>query len=133
MEAKKHYWLTPPDYYNNLDKEFNFDFDPCPFPRPDGFDGLEISWGKSNYVNPPFTGGVTKWVNKAIQEYKKGNKSVLILPLYQVRAIARACEFGVDIRFAGSPEWLAMEDHSKIPFKPRDRQPCLLLIFNGQK
>lgn len=52
----KHYWLMPPDLFRPLQKEFNFDFDPCPFPRPEGFDGLEVNWGKSNWVNPPFTG-----------------------------------------------------------------------------
>lgn len=50
----KHYWLTPPDLYARLDAEFHFDFDPCPFPRPDGFDGLTCEWGRSNYVNIPF-------------------------------------------------------------------------------
>jgi len=52
----KHYWLMPPDKLEPLQKEFNFDFDPCPFPRPEGFDGLEVDWRKSNWVNPPFTG-----------------------------------------------------------------------------
>ena len=46
---KKHYWLTPPELYETLDKEFNFDFDPCPFPLPDGFDGLTCDWKNSNY------------------------------------------------------------------------------------
>jgi hypothetical protein len=50
----KHYWLTPPDLYARLDTEFKFDFDPCPFPLPAGFDGLTCEWGCSNYVNPPF-------------------------------------------------------------------------------
>lgn len=50
----KHYWLTPPDLYRRLDAEFHFDFDPCPFPLPAGFDGLTCEWGASNYVNPPF-------------------------------------------------------------------------------
>lgn len=50
----KHYWLTPPDLYARLDAEFHFDFDPCPYPRPPGFDGLTCEWGKSNYVNIPF-------------------------------------------------------------------------------
>jgi hypothetical protein len=50
----KHYWLTPPDVYAALDAEFNFDFDPCPYPLPEGFDGLTCEWGQSNYVNPPF-------------------------------------------------------------------------------
>jgi len=50
----KHYWLTPPNVYDPLQSEFNFDFDPCPYPKPDNFDGLTCEWGKSNYVNPPF-------------------------------------------------------------------------------
>ena len=36
----KHYWLTPPDVYGPLNVEFNFTFDPCPYPLPEGFDGL---------------------------------------------------------------------------------------------
>ena len=24
-------WATPRDFYEELNKEFNFDFDPCPF------------------------------------------------------------------------------------------------------
>src|SRR5438128_2722430 len=63
----KHYWLTPPDLMAALDGEFAFDFDPCPFPRPEEFDGLEVEWGQSNYVNPPFK-GPTAWVRKAIAE-----------------------------------------------------------------
>lgn len=24
-------WATPKDFYESLDREFHFDFDPCPF------------------------------------------------------------------------------------------------------
>jgi hypothetical protein len=59
-EDGKHYWLTPPDMYAALDAEFHFDFDPCPYPLSEGFDGLTCEWGKSNYVNPPF-GSIMDW------------------------------------------------------------------------
>jgi hypothetical protein len=36
-------WKTPKKLYDELDKEFHFDFDPCP-PNP-AFDGLNIEWG----------------------------------------------------------------------------------------
>jgi hypothetical protein len=45
----RHYWVTPPEMYAALDEEFHFDFDPCPHPRPDGFDGLAVDWGV-NYL-----------------------------------------------------------------------------------
>ena len=72
----KHYWLTPPDLYASLHAEFNFTFDPCPYPLPAGFDGLTMPWGQSSYVNPPFGSiihegkkkGPTAWARKAIAE-----------------------------------------------------------------
>jgi hypothetical protein len=41
----KHYWLTPPEMYKQLNDEFAFTFDPCPYPKPENFDGLDAEWG----------------------------------------------------------------------------------------
>ena len=107
----KHYWLTPPDIYEKLDAEFHFDFDPCPHPRP-LWDGLEVEWGQSNYINPPFS-GPTKWVNKAIAEYRKGKKVVFVFPIdkWVHKMIAVASE----IRNLDDIRWLSIEDQQPGP------------------
>lgn len=48
-EDQKHYWLTPPSLMARLNAEFSFTFDPCPWPKPEDFDGLTCEWGESNY------------------------------------------------------------------------------------
>jgi hypothetical protein len=45
-------WRTPKALYAELDREFHFDYDPCP-PNPE-FDGLSVEWLERNYVNPPY-------------------------------------------------------------------------------
>lgn len=130
--SKKLYWATPPDLYNKLDKRFNFDFDPCPNPRPKGFDGLEVEWGNCNYVNPPFTGGVTKWARKAIAEQEKGRTSVIILPTYQVRVTSLLGMHGAKIEYAGCPRWLDLKTNEPNPAKEKDLHPCLLFILEGK-
>ena len=68
---------TPKEFYDKLNQEFNFDFDPCPLHlgeiTPEN-DGLLIEWGLSNFVNPPYSRELKeKFVIKAIEESKKAN------------------------------------------------------------
>ena len=120
-------WLIPPEVYDALDKEFNFSYDPCPYPRPAGFDGLAQDWGVSNWVNPPFWGGVTGWIRKAILEAHNGKTSVVILPLDNWFSLA--VKAGAEIRSLGSHDWINTEtgERHKSP------RPSLLFIFRPKK
>lgn len=69
---------TPDKLLEHLDTEFHFDFDPCPVDPK--FNGLNISWGKMNYVNPPYN-DITQWVTKALSERdENGSTSVFLIP-----------------------------------------------------
>lgn len=76
-------WQTPPELYNTLNNEFKFDFDPCPLNHNlNLWDGLEIEWGKSNFINPPYSRKLKSlFVKKAIAESKKNKLCVLLLPV----------------------------------------------------
>lgn len=77
-------WLTPRVFYNQLDNRFHFDdFDPCP---PDcdltKFNGLNVSWAQTNFVNPPYSRLAKEaFINKAYYESLAGKTSVLLLPV----------------------------------------------------
>lgn len=115
-ENGKHYWITPGGVYAPLDAEFHFDFDPCPHPLPEGFDGLTCEWGRSNYVNPPFGSimhqgrkkGPTFWARKAIAEQAKGKGIVLVYPIDKWVLMLMAA--GAEVRNLRDVRWLATED-----------------------
>ncbi len=81
------YWLTPPELYHELDREFHFNFDPCPYPRPI-WDGLEVEWGSRTYCNPPYLkkdgGPIRLWMDKALEEYAKGKTVVMLVPFHNI-------------------------------------------------
>jgi hypothetical protein len=114
----RHYWLTPPELFANLNAEFSFTFDPCPYPKPADLDGLTCEWGESNYVNPPFGSvlhegkkkGMTAWVRKAIAEHQKGKRVVMVYPLDKWILMLLAA--GAKVRNLGDVRWLATEDNT---------------------
>lgn len=75
------HYSTPKDFYQRLDQEFGFTFDPCPL-RCETFNGLEVGWHGTVYVNPPYS-HIEAWLEKGIAEIKKGNakKVVYLIPL----------------------------------------------------
>ena len=78
-------WATPKELYDTLNTEFSFDFDPCPLRFDhitDENDGLLIEWGKSNFVNPPYSRSLKEaFILKAIQESNSGKLCVMLLPV----------------------------------------------------
>lgn len=78
-------WETPKELYDELDAEFDFNFDPCPICfgeiTPDK-DGLLIDWGERNFINPPYSRKLKDaFVKKAIEESNKGKLCVMLLPV----------------------------------------------------
>ena len=129
----KHYWLTPPELFADLNKQFEFDFDPCPFPKPDDFDGLKAEWGESNYVNPPFGSimhngkkkGATAWVRKAIEENNKGKLVVFVYPIDKW-VFMFLKQIGSEVRNLGDIKWVAIED--KTPGKGTGRHIAAFIL-----
>lgn len=89
---------------------------------PDDFDGLTCEWGQSNYVNPPFGSilhegkkkGPTAWVRKAILEWSKGKRVVLVYPIDKWVLMLLKVIVGDHghVRNLGDVKWLATEDLS---------------------
>lgn len=72
-------WATPKELYEALDKEFGFDFDPCPLNENPDLDGLAVEWGQCSFVNPPYS-NIAAWCEKAVEQWKKGKTVVMLIP-----------------------------------------------------
>jgi len=102
-EDKVGYWLTPPDLMAQLQAEFDFNDDACPYPRPAGYDGLRESWGTRTWVNPPFrqkeARRLNEWARKAVAERDSGPGRLVVFigPVY--RWIGTLLEAGAEVRY----------------------------------
>ena len=81
-------WSTPQDFFDELNKEFDFNLDPCADEANHKCDvyftkevnGLEQSWGgKRVFCNPPYGREIGKWVEKGYREGHKDNTLVVML------------------------------------------------------
>lgn len=62
-------WATPPDVLAALEREFHFDFDPCPLDgTEDGLATLFVSWaGRRVFCNPPYGPGLGNWLERGLE------------------------------------------------------------------
>lgn len=117
-------YATPKKFYDKINNEFNFNYDPCPYKSD--FDGLHENWNGNIYVNPPYS-GIEPFIKKGIEEIQKGNakKCVYLIPIrsdtkyWSDLIMNYACE----IRFVKG-RLNFNESKSPAPF------PCVLVIFD---
>lgn len=131
VDDKVGYWLTPPDLLDKLNAEFQFDYDPCPYPRPAGFNGLVEDWGESTWCNPPICKGssLSAWIDKAIAESRKGKQVVMILPL--PRWFRKLTSANAEIRSLGPVHFLDPRGR-RCPSEGGGRYPDTLFILDGK-
>ena len=81
-------WATPQDFFDVINKEFNFTVDVCAtaentkcslFFTPEQ-DGLKQKWEGICYMNPPYGRSIGKWIQKAYNSSKEGAVVVGLLP-----------------------------------------------------
>jgi len=113
-------WETP-DW---LMKHFKGHFDPCPN-HPD-FDWLRSDWKSPAFVNPPYS-SPKEWVEKAIEQSKKGISVVMLLRVdVSTEWYKLLIEQGAHIAFF----------NERIHFKGSHGSPnfCSMLVYlNGGK
>lgn len=88
FSSKTDDWATPQEFFDRLNKEFNFTLDPCAdefnakcakyYTKKD--DGLGKSWaGEHVFMNPPYGRVIGDWVRKAYEESRERETLVVAL------------------------------------------------------
>lgn len=89
LSSEKMDWETPKEFFEELNKEFNFTLDPCA--TKDNAkcrkyytvkeNGLIQDWSnESVFVNPPYGCEIKKWVKKCYEERDKAKVVVMLIP-----------------------------------------------------
>jgi len=87
--AKSVEWGTPQEFFDELNREFDFTLDPCAshenakceryFTKDE--DGLAQSWaGERVFMNPPYGNQASNWIAKAYFESQYAEVVVALLP-----------------------------------------------------
>lgn len=76
FSKKSVHWATPKEFYKKLDKEFHFDFDPCPL-QAEQEDAMFKDWKGRVFINPPYN-NIRNFLEKGLLELKKGNAKLLV-------------------------------------------------------
>lgn len=88
FSSKTDQWATPQDTFDELNKEFSFDLDPCADKKNHkcekyftvAEDGLKQNWGGHRvFCNPPYGRDLKAWVEKSYHEGHKENTLVVLL------------------------------------------------------
>jgi phage N-6-adenine-methyltransferase len=134
FSSKSNEWTTPNDFYEELNKEFNFTLDPCCtkenakcskyFTKED--DGLEQDWSKDIvFMNPPYAREIKHWVKKAYEESLKGATVVCLIPARTDTSYWHDYCFKGDVRFLRGR--LKFSNKGSAPF------PSAVVIFKGKE
>lgn len=130
MSSNDMTWETPQDFFDELNKEFNFNLDPCAtketakckkfYTKED--DGLKQDWGGHIvFCNPPYGSEIKNWVKKCSEE-----KALIVMlipartdtryfhdyiyqkPNVEIRFIKGRLKFGVKQKGSGSAPFPSM-------------------------
>ena len=134
--SKSNEWATPQDFFNKLNKEFDFTLDPCATwanAKCDKYytrevDGLSKSWkNEIVFCNPPYGREIKRWVKKAYEESKHAT-IVMLIPartdtsyfhdyIYnkaEIRFIRGRLKFGDSKNSAPFPSMLVIYKNSRL-------------------
>lgn len=129
-------WSTPQTIFDELNKEFNFDLDPCstninhktPLYYTANDNGLIKDWSNHKvFVNPPYS-NIKEWVKKSFYEGHKDNTLVVLLipARTDTRYFHDYILHRAEIRFIKGRLKFGDSDNS-APF------PSMVVIFRGAK
>ena len=78
FSSASQHWVTPTSLLEALDKEFHFNYDPCPLYSNE--DNLNKPWGSRSFVNPPYGREIGRWLAKSYYESSLGKLVVCLVP-----------------------------------------------------
>ena len=72
------HWSTPDSIYAELNKEFGFTFDPCPFMST--VDGSKIAWSGRVFCNPPYS-SIPEFIRRGLLSLSERTCELLVFLL----------------------------------------------------